>query len=201
MFETDRFVADCRAAFAKDPTHKPIREVLARAVSDPAAVLKGLGEPRRAEIQELFHSDALTILNVVWAPGMMVMPHNHRMWAVIGIYTGREDNVFWRRVKGTSNKIEAAGAKALCEMDAEPLGADIIHSVINPINKLTGAIHIYGGDFFAAERSEWDSETLLEHLSDGERTRRVFEEANARYEASKQDPVGRVGGKSGVVER
>jgi len=34
-------------------------------------------------------------------------------------------------------------------MDAEPLGTDIIHSVINPINKLTGAIHIYGGDFLS----------------------------------------------------
>jgi len=82
MFETERFVADCRAAFAKDPTHKAVREVLARAVSDPAAVLKGLGEPQRAEIQKIYHSAALTILNVVWAPGMMVMPHNHRMWAV-----------------------------------------------------------------------------------------------------------------------
>ena len=190
MFETERFVADCRAAFAGDPTHKAIREVLARAVSDPAAVLKGLGEPGRAGIQKLFHSDALTILNVVWAPRMMVMPHNHRMWAVIGIYRGREDNVFWRRVKGTSDKIEAAGAKALCEGDAEPLGADIIHSVINPINKLTGAIHIYGGDFFAAERSEWDSETLLGHRWEAERSRRVFEEANARYEASRQAGAG-----------
>ena len=185
MFETERFVSDCRAAFAEDPTHKAVREVLARAVSDPTAVLKGLGEPQRAEIQKIFHSDVLTILNVIWAPGMMVMPHNHRMWAVIGIYTGREDNVFWRRLKGMPNKVEAVGAKALCEMDAEPLGFDIIHSVINPINKLTGAIHIYGGDFFAAERSEWDSMTLLEHRSDGERVRRVFEEANARYEASK----------------
>jgi len=46
--------------------------------------------------------------------------------------------------------------------------------------------HIYGGDFFAAERSEWDSLTLEEHLSDGERTRRVFEEANARFEVSKR---------------
>jgi predicted metal-dependent enzyme (double-stranded beta helix superfamily) len=173
MFETERFIADCRAAFAKDPTHKSVREVLTAAVSNPTAVLKGLGEPQRAEIQKLFHSDALTILNVVWAPGMMVMPHNHRMWAVIGIYTGREDNVFWRRLKGAPNKIEAVGAKALCEMDAEPLGTDIIHSVINPINKLTGAIHIYG------------SLTLLEHRSDGERVRRVFEEANARYEVSK----------------
>jgi predicted metal-dependent enzyme (double-stranded beta helix superfamily) len=185
MFETERFVADCRAAFARDATHKAVREVLARAVSDPSAVLNGLGEPKRAEIQKLFHSNALTIINVVWAPGMMVMPHNHRMWAVIGIYTGREDNVFWRRLKGTSNKIEAAGAKALGAMDAEPLGADIIHSVINPIDKLTGAIHIYGGDFFAAERSEWDSLTLQEHRTDREQTRRVFEEANARYEASK----------------
>jgi predicted metal-dependent enzyme (double-stranded beta helix superfamily) len=186
MFEAERFVADCRAAYAQDSSHKAVREVLARAVSDPAAVLKELGEPTRAEIRKLYHSDALTIINVVWAPGMMVMPHNHRMWAVIGIYTGREDNVFWRRVRGTPNKIEAAGAKALCETDAEPLGTDIIHSVINPIDKLTGAIHIYGGDFFAAERSEWDTLTLLEHRSDGERTRRMFEEANARFEASKR---------------
>ena len=68
MFDTERFVADCRAAFAEDPTHKAIREVLASAVSNPTAVLNGLGEPTRAEIQKLFHSDALTIIKVVWAP-------------------------------------------------------------------------------------------------------------------------------------
>jgi len=186
MFDLERFVADCRAAFAEDPGHKAVREVLARAISDPSAVLAALGEPERAGIGELFHSDRLTILNVVWAPGMAVMPHNHRMWAVIGIYTGREDNIFWRRVRGTPNRIEAAGARALGERDAEPLGVDIIHSVLNPIDRLTGAIHIYGGDFFAAERSEWDSLTLDEHPSDGERVRRTFEEANARYEASKR---------------
>jgi len=182
MFDVEEFVADCRAAFVQDPTHKAVREVLARAISDPAAVLKGLGEPKRAEIQKLFHSDTLTIINVIWAPMMTVMPHNHRMWAVIGIYTGREDNIFWRRVRGAPDKIEAVAAKALREADAEPLGADIIHSVLNPIDRLTGAIHIYGGDFFKAERSEWDSLTL----QDGEKTRRIFEEANARWEATKR---------------
>ena len=115
MFEVDRFVDDCRAAFAAEPTNKAIREVLARAMSEPAAVLRELGEPKRAEIRKLFHSNSLTILNVVWAPGMMVMPHNHRMWAVIGIYSGREDNIFWRRIPGAPNRIEAAGAKSLCE--------------------------------------------------------------------------------------
>jgi predicted metal-dependent enzyme (double-stranded beta helix superfamily) len=184
MFETEQFIADCRAAFAADPTHKAIREVVARAVAEPAAVLRGLGEPKRAEIGKLFHSDSLTILNVVWAPGMMVMPHNHHMWAVIGIYSGREDNIFWRRIPSEPNRIEAAGARSLCERDAVPLGSDVIHSVINPIDRLTGAIHIYGGDFFAAHRSEWDSLTLDEHRMDGEKARRNFEEANARYEAS-----------------
>jgi len=47
MFEGEQFVADCRAAFAEDPTHKTVREVLARAISNPTAVLKGLGEPQR----------------------------------------------------------------------------------------------------------------------------------------------------------
>jgi predicted metal-dependent enzyme (double-stranded beta helix superfamily) len=177
MFDLETFVADCRAALAGDKSHKTVREVLARAVSEPSGVLKGLGEPKRAAVQKLYHASDLTILNVIWAPRMTVMPHNHQMWAVIGIYTGREDNIFWRRVPG--GKLEAAGAKALGEKDAEPLGSNIIHSVTNPISRLTGAIHIYGGDFFGAERSEWDPETLEEGRYDVAKTMRLFEEANA----------------------
>lgn len=40
MFEVNQFVADCRAAFAEIQTHMAVREVLARAVADPVAVLK-----------------------------------------------------------------------------------------------------------------------------------------------------------------
>jgi predicted metal-dependent enzyme (double-stranded beta helix superfamily) len=179
MFVLENFVTECRAALAADPSHKLVREVVARAVSDPVAVLKSLGEPRRAEIQKLHHASDLTILNVIWAPMMTVMPHNHQMWAVIGIYSGREDNIFWRRLPDGKGRIEAAGARSLCVGDAEPLGHNIIHSVTNPIPRLTGAIHVYGGDFFAAERSEWDAETLMEGRYDAERTMRRFEEANA----------------------
>jgi len=181
MFDLDRFIADCREAVSADPSHKAAREVVARAVSDPAAVLAGLGEPRRAEVQALYSGGDLTILNVVWGPRMTIMPHNHLMWAVIGIYTGREDNIFWRRVPSAEGgRIEAAGAKSLGERDVEPLGRDIIHTVTNPLARLTGAIHIYGGDFFAVARSEWDPETLLERDYDMEKNIRLFEEANAR---------------------
>ena len=182
MFDLDTFIADCRAALAADKSHKSVREVLARAVSEPSAVLKGLGEPKRAAVQKLYHSSDLTILNVIWAPRMTIMPHNHQMWAVIGIYTGREDNIFWRRLPGGwDGKIEAAGAMALCEKDAEPLGSNIIHSVTNPIGRLTGAIHVYGGDFFGAERSQWDPETLKEGRYDVAKNMKLFEAANALY--------------------
>ncbi len=180
MFDVDDFIADCRAALSEDASHKAVREVLARAVSAPGAVLEGLGEPKRAEVQKLYNSDDLTIINVIWAPHMTIMPHNHEMWAVIGVYTGREDNIFWRRLPDEARgKVEAAGAKSLAEKDAVPLGPDIIHSVTNPVSRLTGAIHIYGGDFFATPRSEWDPETLQERPYDVDKTLRMFEEANA----------------------
>jgi len=181
MFDLQHFIAECRAALVADPSHRLVREVVVRAVSEPASVLRGLGEPKRAEIQKLFHTSDLTILNVIWGPMMTVAPHNHRMWAVIGIYSGREDNIFWRRLADGSGKVEAAGARALGVGDVEPLGNNIIHSVTNPISRLTGAIHVYGGDFFAAERNEWDSETLMEGRYDAERMMRRFEHANTAF--------------------
>jgi predicted metal-dependent enzyme (double-stranded beta helix superfamily) len=182
MFDLDRFIADCRDAVGADPTHKSAREVVAGAVCEPNAVLATLGEPQRAGVTPLYRSDNLTILNVIWGRGMTIMPHDHRMWAVIGVYTGREDNIFWRRLHDSdANRIEAAGAKSLGVRDAEPLGRDIIHSVTNPLTRLTGAIHVYGGDFYGVIRSEWDPESLLERTYDFALHRRLFEEANRDY--------------------
>ena len=182
MFDLDRFISDCRRALADDQGgHRAVREVVARAVSDPSAVLAALGEPKRGEIQKLHNAPDLTIINVIWGPRMTIHPHNHRMTAVIGVYAGAEDNIFWRRVEGGDGKIEAAGAKALRAGDCTVLGKDIIHSVTNPLPRLTGAIHVYGGDFFTAERSEWDPETLAELPYDVAKTMRLFEESNAAF--------------------
>ena len=112
MFDLEQFTDDCRAALSADKSHKHVREVVARAVADPASVMRALGEPKCAGLHKLHQSHDLTILNVVWAPMMTIMPHNHSMWAVIGIYTGREDNIFWRRLPDGSGKVEAAGAQA-----------------------------------------------------------------------------------------
>jgi predicted metal-dependent enzyme (double-stranded beta helix superfamily) len=178
MFHVDRFIAECQRAGAASGSAS-VLEVVARGVDDPGEILRELGEPRRAGLHVLFRSLDLTILNVVWGPRMSQLPHNHKMWAVIGIYTGREDNIFWRRVpRDGQGTIEAAGAKALSHGDVVQLGHDIIHSVLNPINRLTGAIHVYGGDFFALPRSEWDPERLIEQPFDVEKAMALFEESN-----------------------
>jgi predicted metal-dependent enzyme (double-stranded beta helix superfamily) len=184
MFDLDRFIADCRRASAANAS-PGVLDVVAAAVSTPAEVMNAVGEPRRAGVHVLHRSDELTVLNLVWGPRMCQLPHNHGMWAVIGIYTGREDNIFWRRPAGDlGGRIQAAGAKALSEREAVPLGHDIIHSVINPVKRLTGAIHVYGGDFFAVPRSEWDPEHLLEQPYDVEKTLALFEESNHLYPPS-----------------
>lgn len=180
MFVLDRFISDCRAAIEQDSSHRSVREIVARAVSDHQSVIAALGEPTRAGLTPLYRSANLTILNLVWGPYMTLQPHDHHMWACIGIYGGREDNIFWRRIEeGGGHRIEAAGAKAIGTGDCTVLGKDIIHSVTNPIPRLTGALHVYGGDFFAAHRSEWDPETLEEGPYDSAKVIQRFEDANA----------------------
>jgi predicted metal-dependent enzyme (double-stranded beta helix superfamily) len=166
VFDLDQFIADLRTALA-ERSRQALKEVVARAVSEPAALLRRIGEPDSAGVRVLHQAPDLTVLNVIWAPRQVTLPHDHRMSAVIGMYGGREDNMFWRRVSNpTRFQIEAAGGQALGVGDATILGRDVIHSVVNPLAKISGAIHVYDGEFFAARRSMWDSETLTEQPYD-----------------------------------
>jgi predicted metal-dependent enzyme (double-stranded beta helix superfamily) len=175
--DIERFVADCIAANAEADAQTAVNEVLARAVSTPDAVLAALGDPDRAGLNVLLSSPTLTIFAASWTPQMNLMPHDHLMWANIGIYTGREDNIFWKR---TSDGIKATGADALFVRDTAMLPEDALHSVTNPLQRFTGGIHIYGGDFFDTTRSQWNPETLQEEPSDGARIREMFRRENER---------------------
>ena len=175
MFDVDQLVADCRAAVAQGDALRSIKEVLERAMSDPAAIAKAL-PPDRAEIVPLHVSPEVTVLKVVWAPGMSFPPHNHLMWAAIGLYAGQEDNTFYRRVPGA---IEESGGRQIRVREVALLGSDTIHAVTNPLLSFAGAIHVYGGDLpHAAGRSEWAEPSFDEVVYDFDRTLRYFESAN-----------------------
>ncbi len=61
-------------------SHTVVKELVDRAVSDPAALMAALGDPTRGGVKRLYVTDDLTILNIVWAPRMTLRPHNHNMW-------------------------------------------------------------------------------------------------------------------------
>ena len=162
MFDRDQFIADLRAALG-ERSRKAMAEVVKRAVSDPVSIVRQLGEPDKPGVQVLHQSPELTVLTLAWTPKQVTLPHDHRMSAVIGMYGGREDNMFWRRIPNAEKfHIEPAGGEALGVGSVTILGRDIVHSVVNPLDKISAAIHVYDGDFFAAQRSMWDPETLVE---------------------------------------
>lgn len=184
MFDLDDLLGRCTEAVRETEPRRAIREVLARALSTPGAVADALA-PTDAGLTLLHHADDLTVLHVVWAPKMNLYPHDHRMWAAIGIYTGAEDNAFYRRTGPGERFLTGSGGKALGVGDTVVLGDDTIHAVTNPTDGLTGAIHIYGGDFVNQPRSQWGPGPVEERPYDIEDARRQFATANDAWQAAR----------------
>lgn len=172
-----KFVDDCIAASKDSNPQEAVKEVLARGVSNPSGMLKAIGAPTQAGLKVFLRSKELTIFAAAWTPRMNLMPHNHHMWANIGIYTGREDNILWKR---NENGLHASDVRCLFAGDVATLNTSAIHSVTNPLPRFTGGLHIYGGDFFATQRSQWDPETLEEGPSNGDVIREMFKRENER---------------------
>ncbi len=180
VLAVDDVIGRCRAALAEHTPMLAVRDTLDELIADPDALERAIGPVEIGGITALHNEADLTILRVAWTPGMVLNPHEHRMWAVIGMYGGQEDNAFYRRKPGG---LEPAGGREVPAGDVLVLGDDVIHSVANSRQEYAVALHVYGGDFFNGARSEWDFDTYEERPRDFERTRRLFEEANARWRA------------------
>ena len=116
-FDKDQFVADCLAAVhSGDRAHKQVKELVERAVSNPSGISAEVGDITHGAMKTIWHrSDELTVHHIVWPPEVELFPHDHNMWAVIGIYGGREDNQFYRRIEG--GRIEPHTGKTITEQE------------------------------------------------------------------------------------
>jgi predicted metal-dependent enzyme (double-stranded beta helix superfamily) len=176
MFDIDELLSACIQAVTETQPRLAVKEVLERALQHPEQVAQAL-PATRGELVPLHASDQLTVLKVVFAPGMRFRPHNHLVWAAIGLYGGQEDNTFYRR---SGEGLSVSGGRELHAGDVALLGRGTIHAVDNPRQTFTGAIHVYGGDMTALRgRSEWDDDSGEELDYDFDRTRRYFESFQA----------------------
>ena len=162
LFDIEQFVEDC-----KDKRASAVKEVLEAVLRDPESVKqafnavapgKEVGQGNIADMA-LYKSPELTILKAAVPAGFKSPPHDHRMWAVIGVYEGQENNTFYRR---SGDSLERAGGKDLKPGDVMVLGEDAIHAIENPLDQTLYAIHVYGGDLPNAQRSMWNPFTLQE---------------------------------------
>lgn len=179
MFDVDTLITGCQEAIRDPDPRRAVREFLVQTLEKPGPAAETLGKSEGG-INIIHNTPDLTILNVIWAPNMNIWPHDHRMWAVIGIYGGTEANTLYRR---GPERLQTAGGRELHESDVFALGADAIHSVLNPERRFTGAIHVYGGDFVNEPRSMWDPDRLLEQPYDMAFVREQFAEANRQWAA------------------
>ena len=158
-FDKDVFVGECLSAVQSgDSAQKAVKEIVDRAVSNPSRISSEVGDIFDDPMMTIWHrSDELTVLHIVWPPEVELFPHDHNMWAVIGIYGGREDNQFYRRLD--DGRIEPHTGRTIVEKDVISLGSDVVHSVANPTREWTAALHVYGADFYSAPRTMWSGDT------------------------------------------
>jgi predicted metal-dependent enzyme (double-stranded beta helix superfamily) len=182
MLDVDEIVARCRTAIGEHTPPLAVRDVLDELMREPGAVETALGPVTEGGIRVLHRADDLTVLHIAWTPGMTLNPHDHAMFAVVGMYGGQEDNSFFRRAP---DRLVDSGGRSLRAGDVLVMGDDAIHAVANPLREYAVALHVYGGDFFAGDRSEWDDDGTNERPRDIEGTRRRFAAANARWAAER----------------
>ena len=159
MFDLPGFVDRCKELVRSPSPAAQILGLMRTVVKDAGSIKKAVApaDPQ-APITDaiLFRSDGLLILNATLPPHFVSPSHDHRMWAVIGIYEGQENNVFYKRAP---TRLEEVNRREVLAGEAILLGPEVIHAVANPLDFTTLGLHVYGGDLFSAERSMWNPHT------------------------------------------
>jgi predicted metal-dependent enzyme (double-stranded beta helix superfamily) len=151
VYNLDNLLDELRQA-AHDGDLTAVADVVRGAIGETLFV------PQVGSSQLLNSEPGLTVLHAVVNPGYVSPPHDHRTWAVIGVYDGQEDNTFYRLIDG-SRRIEQAGSRSLRHGEVLTLGTEAIHRIANPLNNKLIALHVYGKNIFEIERSAWDPAT------------------------------------------
>lgn len=158
MVDLDAFVATCVGVLGEPDAGARVAEAMRPLVADPTGLGAALDERRAAPTGPVVvhRSDELTVIGLDVAAGFVSPAHDHRLWAVVGVFVGAEDNVFYRR---TTAGIEETGRAVLATGECLALPDDAVHRIANSGRDTMRALHVYGGDLFATARSQWDDDS------------------------------------------
>ena len=149
-FDVAGFVSDCRSAAAERDASGAVREIVQAALTHGPAIDAELGTNILGKRDSLYSSPELTVERLEWPAGLQCTPHEHRTWAVVGIYTGTEVNWLYHR---TAPGLAKQSTLTLDAGNVLVLDDTAIHAVANPGPHRTVGLHIYGADLAATKRS------------------------------------------------
>jgi predicted metal-dependent enzyme (double-stranded beta helix superfamily) len=161
MNATDEFIARCLATVTTGQEPAATVEVVKQFLRDQS-IARNLSLDEGVRI--LHNSEDLTILHVVMSKRPVgvgdPIPHNHSMWAAVGVTHGSEHNKLFRRSDDT---IEPSGEHVIEAGSVFFMDKDTIHSVKNPSTEhVSSALHVYGGDLIGTAKSMWCEPDLSE---------------------------------------
>jgi predicted metal-dependent enzyme (double-stranded beta helix superfamily) len=105
--------------------------------------------------------ETMTVFCTEGRPGNASSPHDHGTWSVLGCFDGSEES--WWHETDDSGNLRQIGSGVLRSGQAHSLPADAIHAVMNRWDAPNGIIHVYQGNFLAADRHIWDPITNERH--------------------------------------
>ena len=168
MFDFEEFLRSC-AEVAGLPDGAARTAAMAR----EALVAPGFGAAVQARREQGMPDDGTFVRTATFTalpadvpPGTLSPPHDHRMWAVIAVYEGQEDNVFYARDPEAHDALRECGRASAAAGEVLELGAEAIHTIANTRHGMLRAVHFYGGDLIGTVRSVWDAATGEERTLD-----------------------------------
>ena len=150
-------IAACRSAACSTQPQAAVERLLQGIIGEPSAwadLFAGTDLGADESGVSMLHADeAVTVVHVDLAAGFISRAHDHGLWAVIGVYSGQEDNVFYR---ADAHGVTPTGTVSVVAPDTIRLGRAAIHHIHNPLSRSLRAIHVYGGDLRTVHRAYWE---------------------------------------------
>lgn len=151
-FNYNRFVEKMRiAARSKTPT-KFVRQELATTLASDELQTLGLPEQTEDEIH-LFEDDTVSIWSCRFDPEFAMPPHEHKMEVHIGVVSGIEKNIMFRRENNSLEYVKSVNVNA---GDILSIGADALHAVTAHGPEHSHALHVYLGPLTKVKRDLFD---------------------------------------------
>ena len=159
-FSVESFVQSVRYAATLENPENAIREVLLETIKTPEAIFAATSGEDEDEIL-YFEDDSVSIWRCRFQPKILMLPHEHCLKVLIGVYSGGEKSILYRR---TEEGLKEAGTVTAHAGEVITLGKAAIHAVTTHDDRPSDAIHVYLGPLMKLERDlfDWDSGKAIE---------------------------------------